>query len=100
MADQKMKSMNWPTKSEAFGSAMSRSVRPESNTLGAKSEHHNIVVTGTQWFDDKAGLGGGDTIDLVIRFARVNFFAACRSLATEFLPLAAGHSPFSFPKCL
>ena len=33
--------------------------KPEGTTLRAKSEHHNIVVTGTRWFDNKAGLGGG-----------------------------------------
>jgi hypothetical protein len=73
-------------------------VRPEGATLRARSEHHNIVVTGSRWFDNKAGQGGGGAIDLVIHFAKVNFSAACRSLASEFLPLPAAQSPLSFPK--
>ena len=73
-------------------------VRPEGTTLRARSEHHNIVVTGSRWFDNKAEVGGGAAIDLVIHLAKVNFSAACRSLASEFLPLAAGQSPLSFPK--
>jgi hypothetical protein len=32
-------------------------VRPEGTTLRAKSRHHNIVVTGARWFDNKAGVG-------------------------------------------
>ena len=73
-------------------------VRPEGTTLRAKSEHHNIVVTGSRWFDNKAGVGGGGAIDLVIHLAKVNFSAACRSLADEFLPLASGQTALSFPK--
>jgi hypothetical protein len=73
-------------------------IKPEGRTLRAKSQHHNIAVTGTRWFDNKAGLGGGGAIDLVIHLAKVNFSAACRSLADEFLPLAAGQTALSFPK--
>ena len=72
--------------------------KPEGTTLRAKSEHHNIVVTGSRWFDNKAGVGGGGAIDLVIHIARVDFSAACRSLADEFLPLAAGQAALSFPR--
>jgi hypothetical protein len=72
-------------------------VRVEGTTFRAKSEHHNIVVTGTRWFDNKARLGGGGAIDLVIHLAKVNFSAACRSLANEFLPLASGQTAPSFP---
>jgi hypothetical protein len=71
-------------------------VRPEGTTLRAKSRHHNIVVTGARWFDNKAGVGGVGAIDLVIHLAKVNFSAACRSLADEFL--VAGQSSLSFPK--
>ena len=66
--------------------------RPEGTTLRAKSEHHNIVVTGTQWFDNKANIGGGGAIDL----DGGDFLAACRSLADQFRPLAAGQSDLSF----
>ena len=70
-------------------------IKPEGTTLRARSEHHNIVVTGSRWFDNKAGLGGGGAIDLVIHLAKVNFSAACRSLADEFLPLASGQTALS-----
>ena len=82
-------------------------VRPEGTTLRAKNEHHNIVVTGNRWFDNKAGVGGGGAIDLVIHLAKVNFSAACRCLAMSFfhsqqarqrfLFLRAGKSP-SIPR--
>jgi hypothetical protein len=71
-------------------------VRPEGAMLRAKSRHHNIVVTGSRWFDNKAGVGGEGAADLVIHLAKVNFSAACRSLADEFI--GAGQSPLSFPK--
>ena len=57
--------------------------KPEGTTLRAKSEHHNIVVTGSRWFDNKAGVGGAGAIDLVIHIAKVDFSAACRSLADQ-----------------
>jgi hypothetical protein len=59
-------------------------VKPEGTTLRAKTDRHNIVVTGSQWFDNKAGAGGGGAIDLVMHIARVDFSVACRSLADEF----------------
>ena len=71
--------------------------KPEGTTLRAKSERHNIVVTGSRWFDNKANVGGGGAIDLVMHIAGVEFSAACRSLADEFRPLAAGQSDLSFP---
>ena len=73
-------------------------VKPEGTTLRAKDAHHNIVVTGCRWFDNKAGIGGGGAIDLVMHIARVGFSAACRSLADEFLPLATGQTALSFPR--
>ena|SRR5882724_472694 len=71
--------------------------KAEGTTLRAKSEHHNIVVTGSRWFDNKANVGGGGAIDLVMHIAGVEFSAACRSLADEFRPLAAAQSDVSFP---
>jgi hypothetical protein len=73
-------------------------VKPEGTTLRAKDALRNIVITGSRWFDNKAGIGGGGTIDLVIHIARVSFSAACRSLADEFLPLAAGQTQLSLTK--
>jgi Toprim-like/Protein of unknown function (DUF3991) len=72
-------------------------VKPEGSTLRTKDAHHNIVVTGSRWFDNKAGIGGGGTIDLVMHIARVGFSAACRSLADEFLPLASRQPALYFP---
>jgi len=34
-------------------------VKREGITLRAKTERHNIVVTGSRWFDNKANVGGG-----------------------------------------
>ncbi len=56
-------------------------VRREGSTYRAKSEGHNIVITGTQWFDNKAGLGGGGAIDLEIHLTKASFRDACRALA-------------------
>jgi hypothetical protein len=74
--------------------------KPEGTTLRAKSLRHNIVVTDSQWFDNKANVGGGGAIDLVMHIAGVEFSAACRSLADEFRPLAAAQSEVSFPRGL
>ena len=73
-------------------------VKREGTTLRAKTERHNIVVTGGRWFDNKANVGGGGAIDLVMHIAGVDFSAACRSLADEFRPLAAGQANLSFPR--
>jgi hypothetical protein len=43
-------------------------------------------------------VGGGGAIDLVIHLAKVDFPAACRLLAAEFLPLAARRRALSFPR--
>ncbi|MGB9278033.1 MAG: DUF3991 domain-containing protein, partial [Terrimicrobiaceae bacterium] len=72
-------------------------VKREGITLRAKTERHNIVVTGSRWFDNKANVGGGGAMDLVMHIAEVDFSVACRSLADEFRPLAAGQSDLSFP---
>ncbi len=72
--------------------------KSEGTTLRAKSELHNIVVTGSMWFDNKAGIGGAGAIDLVIHIARVDFSAACRSLADHFRPLAASQGLLCVPK--
>ena len=74
--------------------------KPEGTTLRAKTERHNIVVTGSRWFDNKANVGGGGAIDMVMHIAGVEFSAACRSLADEFRPLAAAQSDLSFPSSL
>jgi hypothetical protein len=73
-------------------------VKREGITLRAKTERHNIVVTGSRWFDNKANVGGGGAIDLVMHIAGVDFSVACRSLADEFHPLTAGRASLSFPR--
>jgi hypothetical protein len=75
-------------------------VKPEGTTLRAKTERHNIVVTGSRWFDNKAGVGGGGAIDLVMHIARVDFSVACRFVADQFRPLAATQSNLSSPSSL
>lgn len=65
--------------------------KPSSVSLRAKSKYHNIVVTGTQWFDNKAGIGGGGAIDLVMHIGGVDFLAACRSLVDQ-ISTACGRS--------
>ncbi|HEY5813934.1 MAG TPA: toprim domain-containing protein [Terrimicrobiaceae bacterium] len=72
-------------------------LKPEGTTARARSQSHNIVVTGSQWFDNKANVGGGGAIDLVMHIAGVDFSAACRALADQFRPLAAGQATLSFP---
>jgi hypothetical protein len=72
-------------------------VKREGTTLRAKTERHNIVVTGGRWFDNKANVGGGGAIDLVMHIAGVDFSVACRSLADEFRPFSAGQASLSFP---
>jgi hypothetical protein len=52
-------------------------VKREGTTLRAKTERHNIVVTGGRWFDNKANVGGGGAIDLVMHIAGVDFSVAC-----------------------
>ena len=59
-------------------------VRPEGISYRARDERHNIVVTGSQWFDNKAGVGGGGAIDLCRHLTGADFPNACRILAEEF----------------
>ena len=48
--------------------------------------------------DNKAGVGGAGAIDLVIHIAKVDFSAACRSLADQVQSLPASQTSLSFPK--
>ena len=56
-------------------------LRREGSTFRAKSDAHNIVITGAQWFDNKAAVGGGGAIDLEIHLTQASFRDACRALA-------------------
>ena len=71
-------------------------VKREGITLRAKTERHNIVVTGNRWFDNKANVGEGGAIDLVMHIAGVDFSVACRSLAAEFRRLRQVRPAFHF----
>lgn len=72
----------------------------EGRTLRVHTEEHNIVVTGNQWFDNKANIGGGGAIDLVMHIGGMDFAGACRFLATQFQPLAASQTALSFPSSI
>jgi Toprim-like/Protein of unknown function (DUF3991) len=56
--------------------------------------------TGNCWFDNKANVGGGGAIDLVMHIAGADFSGACRSLVDDFGPLAAAQSDLSSPSSL
>ncbi len=61
-------------------------VRTEGRSVRAKSDQHNIVVTGDRWFDNKVGLGGAGAIDLQMHLGREDFSSACQTLASRFRP--------------
>jgi len=65
-------------------------ITKEGVSIRARSEHHNIVVTGTKWFDNKAGLGGAGAIDLQMHLCGGDFQTTCRVLADGFRPTGAG----------
>lgn len=58
-------------------------VKPEGVSYRARDERHNIVATGSRWFDNKTGIGGGGAIDLCQHLTGADFPTACRILAEE-----------------
>lgn len=58
-------------------------VKAEGVSYRARDEKHNVVVTGSRWFDNKAGIGGGGAIDLCQHLTGADFTSACRILAEE-----------------
>lgn len=58
--------------------------KPEGRSLRARTDYHNVVVTGNRWFDNKTGTGGVGAIDLQMHLTGEDFSAACRTLAGEF----------------
>lgn len=50
------------------------------------TERHNLVVTGSRWFDNKAGKGGAGAIDLQMHLTGQDFSATCQTLADQFRP--------------
>ena len=62
-------------------------LQKEGLSFRAKSEAHNIVVTGSRWFDNKQQVGGGGAIDLQMHLTGADFPTACKALA-EGMPYA------------
>jgi len=58
----------------------------EGVSFRVRSERHNMVVTGSRWFDNKAGKGGAGAIDLQMHLTGQDFSTACRALAEQFRP--------------
>ncbi len=65
-------------------------IKKEGASLRARNEHHNIVVTGSKWFDNKSGLGGAGAIDLQMHLSGGDFQTACQVLAEGFRPMSSG----------
>jgi hypothetical protein len=76
-------------------------VQPEGVSYRARNERHNIVTTGSRWFDNKSGVGGGGAIDLCQHLTGADFATACRFLEGNFRrqsPHPGG--PFTAPRRL
>lgn len=71
--------------------------KPEGQSFRARTDHHNIVVTGSRWFDNKTGTGGSGAIDLQMHLTGDDFPAACQTLASRFRSLMAIHPGIAFP---
>jgi hypothetical protein len=61
-------------------------VTKEGVSFRARSKHHNIVITGSKWFDNKSGLGGAGAIDLQMHLCGGDFQTTCHVLAESFRP--------------
>ena len=80
-------------------------VKPEGVSYRARHERYNIVATGSRWFDNKTGIGGGGAIDLCQYLTRADFPTVCRILSEEIgsKPMRQGialhsHSPIRSPR--
>jgi hypothetical protein len=71
--------------------------KPEGASFRAKSDRHNLVVTGNRWFDNRTGTGGAGAIDLQMHLTGEDFSAASRTLANQFLPTAISRQGITFP---
>lgn len=65
-------------------------IRQEGVSIRARSDRHNIVVTGNKWFDNKTGTGGAGAIDLQMHLCGGDFQTTCHVLAEGFRPTGAG----------
>ena len=66
-------------------------LQKEGLSFRAKTEAHNIVITGSRWYDNKAQAGGGGAIDLQMHLTGADFPTACKALA-ERMPYALSSS--------
>jgi len=73
------------------------SLKPEGISFRVRSDHYNIVVTGSRWFDNKTGTGGAGAIDLQMHLSGEKFFAACQTLAHRFRPVIGSRTGIAFP---
>ncbi len=71
--------------------------KPEGLSVRAKTDRHNIVVTGSRWYDNMTGTGGAGAIDLEMHLTGVDFSTACQSLTNEFRPSAVARPGIVFP---
>lgn len=65
-------------------------ITKEGASIRARNKHHNIVVTGNRWFDNKVGVGGAGAIDLQMHLCGGDFQTTCHVLAEGFRPTGAG----------
>ena len=65
-------------------------IKKESVSFRARSDRHNIFVTGSKWFDNNAGVGGAGAIDLQMHLCGGDFQTTCHILAEGFRPTGAG----------
>ena len=65
-------------------------ITKEGASIRARNKHHNIVVTGNKWFDNKTGTGGAGAIDLQMHLCGGDFQTTCHVLAEGFRPTGAG----------
>ncbi len=65
-------------------------ITKEGVSIRARSKHHNIVVTGNKWFDNKTGVGGAGAIDLQMHLCGGDFQTTCHILAEGFRPTGSG----------
>lgn len=71
--------------------------KSEGASVRARTDHHNIVVTGNTWFDNKTGTGGLGAIDLHMHLTGEDFPTACRTLTNQFRPGILARHGIEFP---
>ncbi len=72
-------------------------IKQEGVSFRARSDHYNIVITGSRWYDNKTATGGVGAIDLQMHLTGDDFPAACQTLAHQFRPVASARQGIAFP---